>query len=387
MYACIHPIRWYFSLTFFFLFTNPSHPCTIFVLTDANQALFFNNEDWSNPKTRIWFVSPGEHYFGCAYVGFDNGWAQGGLNTECLAFDWVAGFMEKWEPVAGMRNVRGNPSNQMLETCTNVDDAIQFYQNHWEPSFSYAKILVADKSGASVIIGAKEGKLQVERSNQSRGFGYGRDTLEKRLAQHPKVTIAEGTGILWACLQDGQYPTQYSNAFDLKAGGIFLYLKPKQDEEVRLSLVDELHKGDHYYDIPKIREQLAQAPQPLLKNMKRFLLDEYKAIPDPEPGITEHLRSLIEDAMKGKLHPEDYTSELWEELSHQQKEIQEELKALGEFASITLVERREDDNLRNLLYRVEYTNAVVLQYFVLDKQNKIVTSRSEGAELKTRGVD
>jgi hypothetical protein len=34
----------------------PVHACTIFVLTDTNRALFCNNEDWSNPKTRIWFT-------------------------------------------------------------------------------------------------------------------------------------------------------------------------------------------------------------------------------------------------------------------------------------------------------------------------------------------
>src|SRR5947209_17070321 len=70
--------------------------CTIFVLTDTNRALFCNNEDWSNPKTRIWFVPATPKHYGAVYVGFDNGWAQGGLNTEDLAFDWVAGFKEVW---------------------------------------------------------------------------------------------------------------------------------------------------------------------------------------------------------------------------------------------------------------------------------------------------
>ena len=37
----------------------PVHACTIFVLTDTNRALFCNNEDWSNPRTRIWFVPAG----------------------------------------------------------------------------------------------------------------------------------------------------------------------------------------------------------------------------------------------------------------------------------------------------------------------------------------
>jgi hypothetical protein len=68
------------------------------VLTDTNRALFCNNEDWSGTKTRIWFLPPGDGYYGAAYFGFDNGFAQGGLNTEGLAYDWVAGYKEKWEP-------------------------------------------------------------------------------------------------------------------------------------------------------------------------------------------------------------------------------------------------------------------------------------------------
>src|SRR5687767_2709878 len=72
--------------------------CTIFILTDDRRALFCNNEDYSNPKTRIWFI-PGESgRHGCVYFGFDDDWGQGGMNTEGLAFDWVAGFKEKWEP-------------------------------------------------------------------------------------------------------------------------------------------------------------------------------------------------------------------------------------------------------------------------------------------------
>src|SRR5262245_41591433 len=56
-------------LGFFFLLTASARACTIFVLTDTNRTLFFNNEDWSNPNTRIWFVPSrlGDH--GYAAVG------------------------------------------------------------------------------------------------------------------------------------------------------------------------------------------------------------------------------------------------------------------------------------------------------------------------------
>lgn len=102
-------------LTFCCFISIPVTACTIFVLTDGTRALFFNNEDWLNPNTRIWLAPAGDGHYGCAYVGFDDGRAQGGLNTEGLAFDWVAGYMEKWEPDPGMKRVRGNPSERMLE--------------------------------------------------------------------------------------------------------------------------------------------------------------------------------------------------------------------------------------------------------------------------------
>src|SRR5258708_2216627 len=132
--------------------------CTIFVLTDTNRALFCNNEDWSNPKARIWFQPTSDGYYGAVYVGFDNGWAMGGLNTEGLAYDWVGGYTEQWAPDPHAPVARGNSSQRMLESCATVKDAVTFYRRHNEPGFSRTKLLVSDRTGASVIIGVRDGK-------------------------------------------------------------------------------------------------------------------------------------------------------------------------------------------------------------------------------------
>ena len=251
------------------------HACTVFVLTDTNRALLCNNEDWSDPKTRIWFLPARDGCYGAVYVGFDNGWAQGGMNTEGLAYDWVAGYNEKWKPDKHLPRVRGNSSQRMLETCKTVNDAITFYRNHQEPEFWRAKILVADRTGASVIIGAKDGKLQVESDNQCRGFGFGRQTLDAALQRHPESTVANGFKILRDCRQQGQYATKYSNVYDLKTGDIFLYPFSGRDDEVKFSLAVELQKGGHYYDMPQVQQEMAQSPRPLPLNMKRFPIDEF----------------------------------------------------------------------------------------------------------------
>jgi len=245
------------GLTMVAIAAQPVRACTVFVFTDANYALFCNNEDWSDSNTRIWFQPAGEGYYGAAYVGFANGWPQGGLNAEGLAYDWVLGAPKAWEP--NLPGTRGPACQRMLETCATVKDAIAFFRSHAEPGFSISRILAADRTGASVIIGAKDGQLQVEESKQNRGFGFARHilqtTLDRRaaLAIPPEATVAEGFKILRDCRQAGQHATKYSNIFDLKSGDIFLRTFPERDDVVKLSLAAELSKGAHYYEMPRIK--------------------------------------------------------------------------------------------------------------------------------------
>ena len=356
--------------------------CTIFVLTDDSRALFFNNEDWFNPATRIWFVPAGKDHLGCAYLGFDNGWAQGGLNTAGLAFDWVSGFDEKYEPDPKLERVRGNPSERMLESCTTVGDAIAFYRKFLEPDFKRSRVLIADRTGASVVIGAREGRIHFSPFRTSRGFGWGRAALERELAKTPEPTIAIGAAILRACLQPGDGGTKYSNVFDLKTGDIVLFPFPGRDESLTLSLDVELAKGAHYYDIAQCREQRAAAPQPLLNNMKRFYLDEFNPIPDAEPAITARIRTLIRDAAAGTMRESDYAAAFWKDLSLSQKEIQADLNRLGDFEALTLVERREENDGRSYRYLVEFQQARVLGRYILDAQDKVILIQSEAIELK-----
>ena len=364
------------------LVSIPARACTIFVLTDADHALFFNNEDWSNPATRIWFVPAGKGYVGCAYLGFDDGWAQGGLNTAGLAFDWVAGGAEKWEPSPARPAVRGNPAERMLETCSTVDEAIAFFRTHWEPSFARAHIMIADRTGASVIIGAKDGQLHVERANGSRGFGYGWQTLADRLAKSPAPTVANGVAILNACLQSGATPTRYSNVFDLKTGEMVLFPTPGGGESMSLFLAAELAKGGHYYDLPQLRTQLTAAPRPIPNNLKRFFLDEFQPLADQELPIAQRVRGFIRDAASGTMRAEDYAEEFWQQISPAQKQIQAEMQPLGEFASLALVGRKDDADRRSYLYLIEFKNARVLQRYVLDGKGRLAAIANEGAELK-----
>lgn len=362
-------------------FVIPASACTIFVLTDGHRVLFCNNEDWTNPATRIWFVPAGTGYYGCVYVGYDDGWARGGMNSEGLACDWVGGFMEDWQGDA-VTCVRGNPTERLLESCATVEDAIAFFQKHKEPDFYRAKILVADRNGASVVIGARDGKLQIDRSERCRSFGYAFQTFRECFAKDSQLTVANGASILRACLQEGKYATKYSNIFDLKSGDIYLYQFHQRVESMQMNLAVELAKGGHYFDMVRIHRQSSIPIMPLLMNMRRFVIDDFPPISDPEPKFTNHIRAVMEDAISGTMRSEDYQAELWSSISPLQKDIQEDLKRFGSCQSITLVEYKTEGNRRIDRYRIEFEKIRSLIRFELDDQGKVVSFKSEATERK-----
>lgn len=177
------------------------------------------------------------------------------MNTEGLAYDWVADSKASWERNRKLKRVRGNPAERMLETCATVDQAVGFFQCHWEPSFSYARILVADRTGASVLIGASNGQLDIHIMKQSRGFGYGGKVIDKMLAANPAPTLPNATNILHAASNPW---TKYSNVFDLKCGDIFLFRFPDEPQAAKLNLTEELKKGRHVYDLSTMIARLPQ---------------------------------------------------------------------------------------------------------------------------------
>jgi PDZ domain len=213
-------------------------------------------------------------------------------------------------------------------------------------------------------------------------LAYGKRTIELDVAKSPQPTVANGFKILRDCRQPPPHATEYSNIYDLKTGDIFLYPYPGRDDEVKFNLAAELKKGAHYYDMPQIHEELAQAPRPLLINMKRFPLDEYKPIPDQEPKVTAHLREMIRDMSSGTMHEEDFAAEGWKKARPKLKEIQTEAKLLGDLVSMSLVGRSDADEQRSYRYRLEFAKATILERFVFDSQCKLASAAVEAAEWK-----
>lgn len=348
-------------------FSRQAGACTIFVLTDAYRTLFFGNEDYANPNTRLWFVPAGDGYYGCVYAGFDDGVGQAGMNTKGLAFDWWAGGTTPFEPDLSLPRTIGSSSERMLETCATVEEAIAFYRAHAEPGFAHADILIADRTGASVVIGARDGSLFFERSSQSRAIGFGRSIFERLHRPELPVTLGNGSGILQRCVQEGRGGTQYSYTFDLRKGAIGLYRFAAGPQGTNLDLSAELAKGAHYYDIPALAGQVGRAPRPLLLNMHRMCLYRFTPLDDQAPRVTERAKQLLVDAAEGRMQAVHYADSLWDELASIRSAISAELAVLGCIRSATLIDRTGLGGGRTAFsYILVFDNARVLMRFTFD---------------------
>jgi hypothetical protein len=248
-----------------------ANACTVFTITDGQRS---DNEDFSNPRTRIWFVPGSDDRHGCVFLGFDDGWGQNGLNDKGLAYGWVAGFKEKWQRKPEMNTFDGKPCHRMLESCATVEEAIAFFKNNWEESFSYGRLLVADRSGKSAIIRAKDGQLHAPIVARSQGmghrFGLRGNEATPLLAKVSTPTLIDAARLLEFTRQEGIHATKYSVVFDLQSRDIWLYHFLEQRDAVQFNLPQQLKMDPHYYDIPALPNQLTDELRPLTENMTKY---------------------------------------------------------------------------------------------------------------------
>jgi nitroreductase len=149
------------------------------------------------------------------------------------------------------------------------------------------------------------------------------------------------------------------------------------------------HYLDWYFQVRAGSSKPTEKETQMLRLLKRSGFvepHELAAIPDTEPKVTEHLRAMVQAASEGRMQPEDYTPEFWQQITSKQKEIQADLNKLGGLLSMTLVERRAENGTRRYRYRIEFQDFRVLEVFVLNMQGKVSLIQSEGAEPRV-GAD
>ncbi|MHA2080019.1 MAG: hypothetical protein ACW99H_02625 [Candidatus Thorarchaeota archaeon] len=251
-----------------FLLIQPVSACTIFMATSGNDVLTGNNEDWYTIDSYIQFVPGYGGAYGQVFVGTSEWYAEGGMNTMGLFYD-VAAIPEVEMNDHPEKSTRSDwPPVVMLETCADVSEAIQFFNNSRFDTTIWYQFLVADRNGdAAVFAPGADGEwhfilkgseeflvvtnFNLEITPDYTGcvrYNTATDMLED---MDSNLTVEYFTAILETVHnpEGGGIETIYSNICDLVNGNIYLFYSHNFDQLVRFNLEEELEKGPHQYKI------------------------------------------------------------------------------------------------------------------------------------------
>ncbi|MFW9777833.1 MAG: hypothetical protein ACFFE8_03185 [Candidatus Heimdallarchaeota archaeon] len=248
--------------------TSVVSACTIITVSNENEVLFGNNEDWTNPNTCLWFELQEEGKFGGVYLGFDNFFPQGGMNEKGLCFDANALPKMTLNNHPELLSPKRWVVEHIMDVSNNISNTIQVAQEYnWGTSMAY-QVHFADANGDALVISpGTDGELNFTRKGPgekylvSTNFNVGyplngfppywrhrvATEMLNNLDLENNLTIEAVRDILDATHQEGTYGTKYSNIFDLKNTDIYIYQNHNFSHVVKLNLDEELAKGENQY--------------------------------------------------------------------------------------------------------------------------------------------
>ncbi len=243
--------------------------CTIFTVSRGEKVLFGNNEDYTNPKTFYREVPAGNGNYGGVYFGFDNLWAQGGINEKGLCYDWNAlppAALNKHPELRPFVAQKIGFGCWALNKCATVEEAIELAKSYSLGPALKAQVHFADATGDAVVISAgADGELaftrkplgdgylvstNFNRANSGNAHSYPCRRYDKavemleRIDDRSSLTVDYVRSILDSVHVEGsEINTLYSNIFDLRNGIIYLYHWHQFDEVLKLNVAEQLAKG------------------------------------------------------------------------------------------------------------------------------------------------
>jgi hypothetical protein len=232
--------------------------CTIVMAARNGLVLAGNNEDRNHPKTIVTFLPASGDYYGRVVFGYDDMPVQGGMNDQGLFIDGNSLAPTAWKPDPGKPTFRGSVVMVLLGTCATCEDVKAFFEKSNVPALERARLPVADRSGASMVVEYGQGRVQFVKSDTwyqiatnfvISNFTDGRypcwryRTADKILSEAKELSLDLIRDVLEKTHQEGGSLTVYSNIYDLKKGTIHVYNLRDFKEAVVMNLSEELKKG------------------------------------------------------------------------------------------------------------------------------------------------
>ena len=241
-----------FLLTITIFITNDSFSCSMVKVTKKGITIVGNNEDQSNPNTRIWFETGKNGNYGVLYVGFDNLFPQGGMNEAGLVYD---GFTQSnravIDTVGKLKMLSLDLQKKIMRECETVEQ-VKFLLSKYNISFlSSAVLRYVDKTGKylyvdgdSLIIGNNNYFVQTNVRPYENKKCWRLDKAKRILDNSYDASVNFIKMVMDSIHQETKWGgTLYSTVYDLNNGIVHLYHFYDYDTEVVFNLKEELKKG------------------------------------------------------------------------------------------------------------------------------------------------
>lgn len=262
------------------LLAPPADACTAFLITGRGVVLGGNNEDYTDPDTRIWFYPAEEGIHGRVYFGFGNGFPQGGMNDQGLFFDGFALAAIGREIPQGMKPFPRNPMDHAMKTCATVAEVVAIFEQY-DLGFDQGMYLIGDKSGDAALL--ERGHIVRKKKKDpfflSTNFRQSITDPEKATCPRYQASarILKNLGrnrptvdlVRRALDVSKQKITLYSNVYDLKKRDVVLYLNHDFDTAVTFNLDEELKLGQRSLKLPEFFAERADGKKKKKKRVAR----------------------------------------------------------------------------------------------------------------------
>jgi len=269
------------------------HSCTIFYTASGDRVFAGNNEDWSDPNTKMWFYPAVGNKHGWVKFGFGNGFPQGGMNDQGLFWDGSSNpYLAMPYSEANKVKLDSPIMQKVITECANVDEALEIFQQYYYDDQYKAQYLIGDASGKSLIVEG-DNILVIDSSYQvltnfyhshpeMGGYPCWRhETTCQMLSGSNELSAYLIGSILDATHQEGKYPTQYSNIYNLKNNIFYLFHYHNYEEFIEIDLAEQLKKGIKSFDIPGLFSKVTlTAPADGAELESTTVTFTWKGIPD-----------------------------------------------------------------------------------------------------------
>jgi len=246
------------GIILFIIISGPLFACTIIYTAEDDNIYGGSNEDYNDPYTYMTIYPPENNKLGWIKFSFGSGFPQAGMNEAGLFWDAAsAPFLGMPYSVENKDLYDGPIMQKVIEECSNSAEVQDIFGQYYCSDQFRAQYLIGCSTGVSMIVEGdsiliNNGSYQVLTNfnlNHPELGGYPcwrYETANEMLENNEHDLYLMGF-ILSATHQEGNYPTLYSNIYDLTNKKIYIFYDHNFNEYIKIDLLEEMEQGYSQY--------------------------------------------------------------------------------------------------------------------------------------------